>query len=364
MSQDSIVVEAQDLLLDLGIETFLLSAFPDAARTLAMKCPVFSEIQMVSTFWAAGQLTASGQTMVFTDDSTDAQSSAPSDFLLCSTLANDGHMIGAYGMFEKVVYTLGVADDGTGVYDFAYWDGRFWAALALLSTPNFHAVGTQTMAFVPPEDWQQGVPTDITFPVADGFDANLFWVRVRATTGPAVALSATQIRVDTAIYPLPDTVLSLLSVLYYPNELEPVPVAEGLDLLQPGWRTATGTPTRYTQDLGPLQRVRIAPIPTAVGTLGLPIFTGAFGATVGPNNLIVATLQVPEEPDFPEWFQCLVSYTIAAREARRLGESSDLALGAALEGLVDGLVGMMSGLWREDGQELSRPYTSPLRRNT
>ena len=66
--------------------------------------------------------------------------------------------------------------------DFAYWDGASWTGLDVLSTPNFHAVGTQTMAFVPPEDWQQGVPTDITFPVADGFDANLFWVRVRATT--------------------------------------------------------------------------------------------------------------------------------------------------------------------------------------
>ena len=452
MSQETILEEAQDLLLGLGSDTFLLSAFPDVVRTLAMKCPVFSHVEMVSTFWVAGQLNAPDianpdQSMIFTDDTTDAQSSEASDFPLSSSLDNDGHMIGAYGMFERVVYTLSVTDHGTGVYDFAYWDGTFWQPLPLLTTPDFSALGTQTMAFVAPEDWRQGVPTAITFPVADGFDANLFWIRVRAVSAPGglsgqdeiesasqamfltvppkgntwsdrsqaaglfrlttglhvfkgqdqlesisqamfltippkgntqsdkmqaaslfrftpattVRSSATQIRVDTAIYPLPDTLLSLVSVLYYPNELEPVPVAEGLDLLLPGWRTVTGTPTRYTQDLGPVQRVRIVPIPTAIGTLGLPIFTGAFGATVGPNNVILITLQVPEEPDFPPWFQSLVSYAVAAREARRLGESSDLALGAALEGVVDGLAGMMSGMWREDGQELSQPYTSPLR---
>ena len=456
MSQTEVLEDAQDLLMQLGSETFLLSAFPDTIRFLAMRCPVFTEVRMVSTYWVAGQWTEATQT--FTDDTVDAQDVGVSDFAIGTSLDYDGHMLGAYGMFEKVVYTIGKADNATGSYEYAYWDGDAWQPLSLLVTPNFSAIGDTTLQFLAPEDWRQGVPIGVTFPLAEGFDANLFWVRVRSIPGtggftsqdelesvsqamfltippkgnsqldkyqaaglarlpvvigrmlgqdamesasqamfltvppkgnsrrdknqaaglfgmpifpvplaPVVPVgippaSATILRFETALYPLSDTVLSLLTVLYDPNELEPASVAEGLDLLSPGWRTTTGTPTRYTQDLGPVQRVRLTPIPAAIGTLGIPIFTGTFGATVGPNNLVLMTLEVPEEPDLPPWFEGLVGYALAAREARRLGEASDLALAQTLDSLVDGLVGMLAGLWQEDGTELSRPYVSPLRR--
>ena len=405
MSQASVLEEAQDFLLELGDAEFLQMAFPDAARQMAMRCPVFSEVQMVSTFWVAGQWTEATHT--FTDDTTDAQDVGTSDFALSSTMDNDGHMIGAYGKFEQVIYTIGTADDGTGIYEYRYWDGTFWQALPLLTTPNFAATGTHTLSFVAPEDWRQGAPTGITLPWADGFDANLFWIMVRATLGPgglvgqdsmesapqAMFLTippkgntqgdmaqgagifrqptsppviqsalATLLAVSTAIYPLPESVLALVTVLYYPNELEPAPVAEGLDLLQPTWRTATGTPTRYTQDLSPMPMVRLTPVPTAIGTLGIPIFTGTFGATVGNNNLVFFTLQVPLEQDMPPWFEALLSYAVASREARRLGEMHDLALAQALDGLVDGLTGMLMALWNDDGIEVVAPWISPLRR--
>ena len=403
MSQASVIEEAQDLLLNLGDPEFVSLAYGDAVRQLAHRCPVFSEIQMVPTAWAVGQWTDATQT--FTDDTTDAQSTATNDVLLCSTIDNDGHLLGAYGMFERVVYTISTTDGGLGTYEFTYWNGADWSALSLLSTPSFGSSGTQTLAFVAPEDWRQGAPTGVTFPV--DFDAHLFWIRVRATTAPggftsqdqleslsqamfltvppkgnnqgdmnqAAGLarvplaasyfqipSATQLSLQTAIYPLPDSLVHLLTVLYYPNELEPVPVAEGLDLLTPTWRTTTGTPTRFTQDLEPFPRFRLSPIPTAIGTRGIPVFTGTSGATVGTNNLVLFTLQVPLEEDHPPWFEGLVSYAMAAREARRLGETQDLALAGALEQLVDGLVGMLHGLWAEDGIELVGPYVSPLRR--
>ena len=405
MSQASVLEEVQDLLLNLGNPEAVSLAYGDAVQQLAHRCPVFSEVQMVPTAWSVGQWTDASQT--FTDDTTDAQSAATNDVLLCSTIDNDGHLIGAYGMFERVVYTISTTDGGLGVYEFTYWNSVDWTALSLISTPNFGSSGEQTLSFVAPEDWRQGRPTGVTSPDADGFDADLFWIRVRATTAPggftsqdqlesmsqamfltvppkgnnrgdmnqAAGLarvplaapyfqipSATQLSLQTAIYPLPDSLVHLLTALYYPNELEPAPVAEGLDLLSPTWRATTGTPTRFTQDLEPFPRLRLSPIPTAIGARGVPVFTGTSGATVGTNNLVLFTLQVPLEEDMPPWFEGLVSYAVAAREARRMGETQDLALANALEQLVDGLVGMLTSFWADDGLELAVPYVSPLRR--
>lgn len=405
MSQASILEEAQDLLLNLGDPEFLALAFVDTVRHMARRCPVFSEVHMVSTSWVAGQWTDATQT--YTDDSGDAQDTDANDFALSSTIDNDGHMIGAYGMFSQVVYTIGTADDGTATHEYTYHDGTLWRPLTLLTTPNFGATGTQALAFVPPEEWRQGTPLGITFPA--GLDTSRFWIRVRATAAPgglvgqdriesasqAMFLTippqgnnqsdmhqaaglfripgsgtpvqsalATQLQLTISLYPLPSNLVDVLTVLYYPNELEPAPVAEGLDLLTPTWRTATGTPTRYTQDLEPFPRVRLTPIPTVIGPTGIPIWTGisASGATVSADHLVFMTLQVPVETEFPPWFEGLVSYAVAAREARRLGETQDLALAQTLDGLVDGLVEMLKAMWDRDGLELTAPYMSPLRR--
>ena len=404
MSQGSALAEAQDLLLELGDAEYLALAFADVTRALARRCPVFSEVQQISTYWAVGQWTEATQT--FTDDTTDAQDAGTGDVPLATTTDNDGHLLGAYGLFERVVYVISTAGSG-GTYEYTYWDGAEWRTLTTLTTPNFAATGTQTLSFVPPDDWRQGVPTGVTFP-AD-FDGNLFWVRVRVTVGTppitgqdnlesvsqtmfltvppkgnnqtdmqqgaglvrlpltlgAFTLQATTVTIFAALYPLPDTLLSILTVLYYPNELEPAPVSEGLDLLVPTWRTATATvPTRYTQDLGPVQRLRLTPMPTNLGVretlpawLGIPGFTG--GAA---NNLVLMSLGVPLEADFPPWYEGLVAYATAAQEARRLGETQDLSLAQALDGLVDGLIEMLKALWDKDGLELTAPYVSPLRR--
>ena len=406
MSQASVLAEAQDMLLDLGDAEYLQLAFTDTVRRLAMRCPVFTEVLQISTYWAVGQWTEIGGT--YTDDTTDAQDAGTSDVALTIVADGDGHMIGAYGMFERVVYVIGTAASG-GTYEYTYWaSGGLWRTLTLFTTPDFAVTGTQTMAFVAPDDWVQGRPTDVTFP-AD-FDGNLYWIRVRAPATPGMpitgqgniesvsqamfltvnplganqvhlhqasglvrlpltlgtfSLLATTVTPFPAFYPLPDTVLSILTVLYYPNELEPAPVAEGLDLLSPTWRTATATvPTRYTQDLGPLLRLRLTPMPTNIGVretlpawLGIPGFTG--GAA---NNLVLMSLEVPLEADMPPWYEGLVGYAVAAQEARRLGETQDLPLAQALDGLVDGLVTMLLELWGKEGNELVAPWVSPLRR--
>ena len=406
MSQVDVLAEAQDLLLDLGDTEYLQLAFTDTVRRLAMRCPVFTEVRQISTYWAVGQWTETGGT--YTDDTTDAQDAGTNDVALASAADNDGHMIGASGMFERVVYVIGTAASG-GTYEYTYWaSAGLWRTLTLLTTPNFAVTGTQTMAFVAPDDWAQKQPTDVTFP-AD-FDGNLYWVRVRATATPGMpitgqgniesvsqamfltvdplganqvhlqqasglvrlpltlgtfSLLATTVTPFPAFYPLPDTLLSILTVLYYPNELEPAPVAEGLDLLSPTWRTATATvPTRYTQDLGPLLRLRLTPMPTTVGLQGgLPIWQGAAGSIeAASNNVVLMSIEVPLEPDMPQWYEGLVGYAVAAQEARRLGETQDLPLAQALDGLVDGLVGMILGLFEKEGVEMTVPWVSPLRR--
>ncbi len=407
MSQGDVLTAAQDLLLDLGDPEYLSLAYTDRTRYLAMRCPVFTEVRQISTFWAMGQWV--NEIGVYTDDTTDAKDADTNDVLLIGGFEDgDGHMIGAYGLFERVDYTISTAINAATPVTYTYWNGTGWAALTTLTTPTFTVTGVQMLTFVPPEDWAQGIPTDTTFP--SDFDANLFWMRVQLfpgdagingqdnlesisqamfltvmpqgnnqtdmqqslglvripmTPAPTIAPQATLLQVYVALYPLPATLLRVLTVLYYPNELEPAPVAEGLDLLDPTWRTATSTvPTRYTQDLGPLQRLRLTPMPTNLGVretlpawLGIPGFSG--GAA---NNLVVMCDEVPLEADEPPWFEALLSYAIAAQEARRLGETQDLALAQALDGLVDGLVEMMLNIWRKEGMELTTSWESPLRR--
>ncbi len=151
MSQDNIFAEVQDLLLGLGSKTFLLSAFPDAIRFMAMRCPVFSAVQMVSTFWAEGQFNNEFNT--FIDYTTQAQNEInTNDVPLTTTRANDGHMIGAYGMFEKVRYII---EDDNAVQ---YTEGQF-----LVTGTGFNALvqGVATYVLI-------GKSVDVSLPLLTG----------------------------------------------------------------------------------------------------------------------------------------------------------------------------------------------------
>ena len=348
---NALVTEAQDLLLDRGNETFLANILPDVVRWMAQRCPVFTDIRMLPTVWVFGTYTEA--TQLFTDATATMQT--PSPVSLTTLTDGDGFLLGVNGLCETVAFTMGqLATGGTPVWEWTYWDGKDWQALSLLKEPDFTQGGIQTLAFVAPEDWRQRVPTGVTFPDPSIFNAERFWLRLRATTAPTTqAPQAASLQVLTALYPLSEETVHLLSAVYYPGELEPVPVASSLDLWQNQWQTLTGTPGYITQDLDATHRVRLIPIPTALGQDGIPIFSGLPGATVGANNLVLFVTRTPEEAEMPSWFEGLLVYALGAREARRLGETQDVTLAESLDAVTESVVTMLQALWVGQGLETS-----------
>lgn len=356
MGRADILTEAQDLLLDLGDVAFLSGALSEVERMLLQRLPVLTEIRLVATTWAFGQWTNS--TTTYTDATVSIQAGGPQALTTLTT--NDGHLLGAKGFFEEVRYTVSVAAvGGTPVLEYTYWNGATWRTLTPVSPPTFTATGVQTLIFAAPDDWRQGTPTGVTFPA--NFDADQCWVRVRFTTAPTVTAPViTALVILTALYPLSNEVLQLLAVVYYPQELEPVPVQNALDLWNQSWPTLTGVPAYVSQQMDALHRVRLVPRPTAVGPIGPALSSGIPLPT--DNTLVVMTVEVPTCDDTPQWWDGIASYLVAAADAQRLTEAQDLALAGVLGELSDDLIGMLRGVWEAQGMESTPPRFPMLRR--
>jgi hypothetical protein len=154
--------------------------------------------------------------------------------------------------------------------------------------------------------------------------------------------------------------LQLLSAHYYPYELEPASVGQGLDTLNPYWRASVGLPLRYTQELETTRRVRLVPSPIAQGTLGIPPFSGVPGADP-TDSVILAYLEAPREDRLPEWFEGLVVLGVAAREAAREGETQDMPLATSLQGLLLLVLSLLRQLYADEGEEIDMPWSPPWR---
>ena len=164
-----------------------------------------------------------------------------------------------------------------------------------------------------------------------------------------------------AFFPLPDTVLQLLSVHFFPRELEPAGVRWAQDTLDPAWRTRVGTPTRYTQELETTRQFRVHPQATASGPAGVPPFVGIPGAMVPTNHLVTLFLEAPNVADLAPWWDDLVAYLLAAWESTREGVRQDLAMAQALQALVGLLVALLKDLHHAPGEELvETSWQTPL----
>jgi hypothetical protein len=155
-------------------------------------------------------------------------------------------------------------------------------------------------------------------------------------------------------YALPPSLLQLLSLHFFPRELEPAGVRWAQDTLDPAWRTRVGLPRRYTQELETPLQVRLipAPAPTMTGPQGIPPFVGIPGAMVPTNHLVAFFLEAPQVVDLSPWWEDMVAYLLVAWESVREGLRNDLPMAQAMQTLVGMLVMMFRELAHDPGEEL------------
>jgi hypothetical protein len=157
--------------------------------------------------------------------------------------------------------------------------------------------------------------------------------------------------IPASFYALPPSLLQLLSLHFFPRELEPAGVRWAQDTLDPAWRTRTGLPSRYTQELETPLQVRLIPTPTMTGPQGIPPFVGIPGAMVPTNHLVAFFLEAPQVVDLAPWWEDLVAYLSVAWESVREGLQSDLPMAQAMQALVGMLVAMFKDLAHDPGEE-------------
>lgn len=348
MSTADIVATAQDFLLQTGEPINLDASVPEMVETLARLIPVFGNVLLVYNTWQVGQYIAA--TSTYADLTALAQ--GPGNFTVSTMTVNDGLLIGGQGAYDRVTFNIISPAQGTSPqYEWSYWNGWQWTLLRTRQTPDFSVVGSQSLVFEPPADWVRDVPTDIVWP--SGVEQYAFWLRLRATFPPQLSpATADTMTLTIRFFPLPASVLQLLSVHFFPRELEPAGVRWAQDTLDPAWRTRTGTPTRYTQELETTQRLRLHPSPTMQGTMGLPPFVGIPGALPPTNHLVTFYLEAPQVADLAPWWEDLVAYLLAAWEASREGIRQDLAMAQTLQTLVGMLVPLLKDLHHAPGEEL------------
>ena len=146
-------------------------------------------------------------------------------------------------------------------------------------------------------------------------------------------------------YALPPSLLQLLSLHFFPRELEPAGVRWAQDTLDPAWRTRTGLPKRYTQELETPLQVRLFPIPTMTGPQGIPPFVGIPGAMIPTNHLVALYLETPAVVDLAPWAEDLTAYLLVASESTREGTLQDMPMAQTMATLVNVLVTLMKDLY-------------------
>jgi hypothetical protein len=355
MGLAEIITECQDFLLDTGSQAMLEARVAQMVSILARVCPVFGNVQVLYNRWAVGRYVEATQSYI--DLTAEAQGSGTVP--LTTTTVGDGLMIGAVATFDMVSFLFAAIPAGSATWEWTYWNGWQWTALTLKQAPNLTAGGLATVTFEPPDDWVSATPQDIVWP--ESVVQEYFWIRIVTLTVPSIIPVALDLDVRLRFFPLPENVLQLLSVHFFPRELEPVGISWGMDALDPSWRTRTGTPTRYTQDIETTRRLRLLPSPIVQGAQGLPPFLGIPGAMDPTNHVIVFFLEAPPVEHLSDWFEGLVAYLLVAWQAAREGELQDVAMSQAMFQLVGMLVSLLQGLYHFPGEELvETAFVMPL----
>lgn len=152
---------------------------------------------------------------------------------------------------------------------------------------------------------------------------------VEQVTGTA-AYSISSVAADAA------RCIMLLAVHCFPSEIERETL-EALADWDAAWQStnapAATNPTHWTSDVRDTTKFLAYPIPIQNGTAGGQATFQGVGSTVPTNDFVTIVQQTPLDADIPTWLEGILSYRLAAREARRLGETTDLLLADALDGL-------------------------------
>ena len=154
--------------------------------------------------WLAGQY-ASATT--YTNDTTDAQSSASADFQAFASASGAGFFVGSDLTFNKVTLLDVQATAAMTSVSLGYFgksstgSSATWYAASLLADPTWTIVGNKVFEFAFPIDSSTGEILMMPFVGTDSSLANRFAVRVSAGSDPpAVAISAQGVKVEHSQY--------------------------------------------------------------------------------------------------------------------------------------------------------------------
>jgi len=131
----------------------------------------------INANWVAGQWDESGTgDTQWINDTEHAQDAALDNFQIGSAVDDDGCFVACDFTFNKIVFgEANQATRGAGNLDveYTYWNGTSFAALSLISTPDFKASdGDKTLEFNFPTDWE-------SYAVAENYVKRRFVIRIR-----------------------------------------------------------------------------------------------------------------------------------------------------------------------------------------
>lgn len=166
--------------------------------------------------WVAGSWTNTTQT--YFSSTTQAQSTARSDFPLETTTNLDGFMVGARGKFSCLAILVASASAHGGaapVRELTYTTAVGWSTLSGTfvgpPTGENYATGETLVWFTKPADWAIGSDTIH----ATSMPANYYWIRVRATQAPS---TVTGVASSLTVHDLPFTISAIANnIIYEPN---------------------------------------------------------------------------------------------------------------------------------------------------
>lgn len=109
-----------------------------------------------------------------------AKSAYTSGIQILPTTNNYGFIVQSAEKFSMLVLNVTVAETGSPVYAYQYWNGSAWTTLATQETPVYTSTGKVYLVFIPPFDWTLG---------GTGIDSNKFSIRILATTAPTAIVT-------------------------------------------------------------------------------------------------------------------------------------------------------------------------------
>lgn len=104
---------------------------------------------------------------------------------IVSTTQNHGFGIQAKSRFGIYGFTISQIQGGSPVYEIRYYNGSSFVTLTQVVAQAYTSTGDTIAIFAPPFDWAPGG--------GSGLDANMYSIRVRATTATSQAIQATDI---------------------------------------------------------------------------------------------------------------------------------------------------------------------------